>query len=95
MNKAIEKELVNFKQEIEEKFAKSKVNREYYFPWKPIIRDSDERQVLDQEDPVMNMDQALFVKKVLKTRKDLNIYTEQVETEITSFNNPLNYVLKP
>lgn len=32
INERIEIELVDFKQEIEEKFAKSKVNKEYRFP---------------------------------------------------------------
>ena len=34
MNPSIEAELVEFKQEIEEKFGKSKVNQEYQFPRK-------------------------------------------------------------
>ena len=34
MNPAIEKELVEFKLEIEEKFAKSEMNRTFKFPMK-------------------------------------------------------------
>ncbi len=34
INERIELELIDFKNEIEEKFAKSKINREYKFPLK-------------------------------------------------------------
>jgi len=37
VNQAIEIELIEFKREIEEKFARSSVNREYFFPWKPVV----------------------------------------------------------
>lgn len=47
VNQAIEVELMEFKREIEEKFSKSLVNREYFFPWKPKVKQDDEIEVLD------------------------------------------------
>lgn len=42
VNQAIEVELIEFKREIEEKFAKSMMNWEYFFPWKPVFKPLEE-----------------------------------------------------
>lgn len=56
INKAIEVELVNFKKEIEEKFANSKMNREYFFPKKPLVRESEDLPHAEQDIPKENSD---------------------------------------
>ncbi len=42
VNQAIEVELIEFKREIEEKFTKSMMNWEYFFPWKPVFKPLEE-----------------------------------------------------
>ena len=34
--------MLEFKKEIETKFSKSMVNREYFFPWKPVFKPLEE-----------------------------------------------------
>lgn len=88
MNHAIEHELTNFKKEIEEKFAKSKMNWEFYFPWKLIAPVYEDRSLLEQEDLVAS-DTLQLRKNPQAMRKDLNIYIEpSSEYEFQAHNTP-------
>jgi len=53
INEKIEEELVEFKEEIEEKFAKSEVNKNFKFPLIKAEKNLDLKPILEEEEPTM------------------------------------------
>ena len=79
INQAIEVELIEFKKEIESKFATSLMNREFFFPWRPVTRDTIQDGVQEDEEALDVHEDTqirLVKKKILKpnNKVDLNLY---------------------